>query len=59
MLKVPYMAVIGDKEVEDESLAMRKHGKKNIGTISVEEAAVNLNKEKIQTEFIEAIYLAK
>jgi len=46
MLKVPYMAVIGDKEVENESLAMRKHGKKNIGTVSVEEAAVNLNKEK-------------
>jgi len=38
--------VIGDKEVENESLAMRKHGKKNIGTVSVEEAAVHLNKEK-------------
>ncbi|RBN38963.1 threonine--tRNA ligase, partial [Priestia megaterium] len=46
MQKVPYMAVIGDKEVENESLAMRKHGKKNIGTVSVEEAAVHLNKEK-------------
>ena len=45
MLKVPYMAVIGDKEVENASLAMRKHGKKNIGTVSVEEAAVHLNEE--------------
>jgi len=36
--KVPFMAVIGDKEVEANSLALRKYGSKETNVHSLEEA---------------------
>jgi threonyl-tRNA synthetase len=36
--KVPFMAVIGDKEVETNSLALRKYGSKDTNVYSLEEA---------------------
>ena len=35
--KVPYVAVVGDKEIESDSVAIRKRGKGPIGTLNVDE----------------------
>jgi threonyl-tRNA synthetase len=35
--KVPYMLVIGDKEMEQQSLSLRKRKEGNIGVMSIEE----------------------
>ncbi|MEC1892398.1 threonine--tRNA ligase [Cytobacillus firmus] len=35
--KIPYMLVIGDKEMEQQSLALRKRKEGNIGVMSIEE----------------------
>lgn len=45
MDKVPYTLVVGDKEVESRSVAVRKRGQGDIGTQSVEEFISNLNAE--------------
>lgn len=36
--KIPYMLVIGDQEIEYQSLAVRKHKAGNLGTMSIQEA---------------------
>lgn len=36
-LKIPYQLVIGDNEMEDSSIAVRKYGEKNTETIPVED----------------------
>ncbi len=36
--KVPYMFVVGEREVESETVAIRRHGEGDIGTLPVEEA---------------------
>jgi len=38
MMKVPIMFVVGAKEAEARSVALRRHGKGNIGTITLDEA---------------------
>lgn len=38
MMKVPVMLVVGEKERAARSVAIRRHGKGNIGTVSLEEA---------------------
>lgn len=43
--KVPYVAVIGDKEIEANSLAIRARGKGPIGTFAVDEFVEKLQKE--------------
>jgi threonyl-tRNA synthetase len=35
--KIPYMLVIGDKEVENQSLALRKRKEGNLGVLSIQE----------------------
>ena len=35
--KVPYMAIIGKREVENQKLAVREHGTGNIGTLTIDE----------------------
>jgi threonyl-tRNA synthetase len=35
--KIPYMLVIGDKEVENQSLALRKRKEGNIGVMNIQE----------------------
>ena len=37
MAKVPYMLVVGDKEVEDGTVNVRKHGGDELGTVPFEE----------------------
>lgn len=43
--KIPYMLVIGDKEVENESLAIRKRKDGDLGVMSIKEAVERLKKE--------------
>ncbi len=42
--KIPYMLVVGDKEVETETVAVRTKKKGNLGTISVDEFADRASK---------------
>ena len=48
--KVPYVCVVGDKEKDTNSVALRKRGVGQVGTLSVDEFI-----EKIQTEIKERI----
>ena len=43
--KIPYMLVIGEKEVESGELSVRKHGVGDIGTMSIEAFSEQLTKE--------------
>lgn len=43
--KIPYMLVIGDKEVEENKVAVRRRGEGDIGTLSVEEFVNRIVKE--------------
>lgn len=36
--KVPYMFVVGEREAGSETVAVRRHGEGNIGTLSIDEA---------------------
>ena len=37
--KIPFMLVVGEKEEEDGTISVRRHGGEDIGAISVEEFA--------------------
>ena len=45
MQKVPYVLVVGDKEVENETVSVRPHGKKDTGMIGVNEFITSIKKE--------------
>ncbi|MFN8281827.1 MAG: threonine--tRNA ligase [Chitinophagales bacterium] len=45
VMKVPYMTVIGEKEVENQQISVRKHGKGDLGAFSIEDFAVLLQEE--------------
>ncbi|MFQ5453728.1 MAG: threonine--tRNA ligase [Candidatus Zixiibacteriota bacterium] len=45
MLKVPYMFIVGAKEVESETVSIRRHGIGDIGVKSVDDAITMLKKE--------------
>ena len=42
--KVPYMLVVGEKEVENGTVSVRKHGEGDIGTMTIEEFSDYFNK---------------
>jgi threonyl-tRNA synthetase len=50
MKKVPYMLIVGEKEVADRKVAVRKHGKGDEGIFSIEEFA-NIIKNEIENDF--------
>jgi threonyl-tRNA synthetase len=50
MKKVPYMLVVGEKEVADKKVAVRKHSEGDAGVMSVEEFAAII-KEQIENDF--------
>ncbi len=50
MKKVPYMLIVGEKEVADKKVAVRRHGKGDLGIFSVEEFAGIVHKE-IEEDF--------
>ncbi len=43
--KVPFMLVLGEKEVETEMLSVRKHGAGDLGTFSIKDFAEIINNE--------------
>ena len=48
--KVPFMLVIGDREMENSAVSMRAHGEansKNLSIVEVKELFTNLNKELV------------
>lgn len=49
--KIPYLAVVGDKEIEDKAVAVRGRGDQDLGSISIDEFAKRL-KEEIETKKI-------
>ena len=46
MQKVPYMLVLGDKELEDGSIAVRERKQGDIGTMTLEDFIVRIKKER-------------
>jgi threonyl-tRNA synthetase len=50
MKKVPYMLIVGEKEVADRKVAVRKHGQGDVGIFSIEEFS-NIIKEEIENDF--------
>jgi threonyl-tRNA synthetase len=45
MQKVPYMMVIGDKEVESDTISLRKRKEGNIGMLKIKEVMLKLQEE--------------
>ena len=45
LMKVPVMLVVGEKEREARSVAIRRHGKGNVGTVSLDAALADLQTE--------------
>ncbi|RQP17216.1 MAG: threonine--tRNA ligase, partial [Parapedobacter sp.] len=43
--KIPYMLVVGEKEAENGTVSVRKHGQGDVGTMSVDEFSEQLIKE--------------
>lgn len=47
--KIPYMAIVGKREAETEKIAVRKHGKGNIGSMTIKEFVKQLRKASRNT----------
>jgi len=45
MQKIPYMCIIGAKEMESDSISLRKHGEGDLGSMSVDQLVEKLKKE--------------
>lgn len=43
--KIPYMLIVGEKEAQDGTVSVRRHGQGDLGTYSVEDFAGLINKE--------------
>lgn len=43
MQKVPYMLIVGDKEIESEKIAVRRYGKEDLGQLSLQELYKEMN----------------
>lgn len=43
--RIPYLLIIGEKEAESQTVSVRRQGKGDIGTMSIEEFANFINKE--------------
>jgi threonyl-tRNA synthetase len=52
MKKIPYMLIVGEKEENDLTMSVRKHGGEDIGTLSISEFA-NLISEEIKVSLQE------
>ena len=45
LMKVPYMLVIGEKEMNEGTASIRKHGKGDLGTQKIEEFISTIKQE--------------
>jgi len=43
--KIPYMLIVGEKEQEENQVAVRKQGEGDLGSVSIEEFANRINQE--------------
>ena len=43
--KIPYMIIVGEKEMEDKTLSVRKHGEGDLGTMSMSDFLTRLQTE--------------
>eukprot|EP00095_Tigriopus_kingsejongensis_P002778 maker-scaffold3395_size8863-snap-gene-0.0 protein:Tk02778 transcript:maker-scaffold3395_size8863-snap-gene-0.0-mRNA-1 annotation:"threonyl-trna synthetase" len=43
--KIPYMLIVGEQEVESQTISVRKHGEGDIGVFTIEDFKKKLNKE--------------
>tara|TARA_B100000683_G_scaffold117803_1_gene115813 strand:- start:4701 stop:6644 length:1944 start_codon:yes stop_codon:yes gene_type:complete len=43
--KIPYMIIVGEKEQEEETISVRKHGGENLGNMKVDTLIDTINKE--------------
>jgi threonyl-tRNA synthetase len=43
--KIPYMLIVGEKEVESETISIRKHKEGDLGTFKIEEFISNITTE--------------
>ncbi|MFT7443080.1 MAG: threonyl-tRNA synthetase, partial [Maribacter sp.] len=43
--KIPYMLIVGEKEEEEGTVSVRKHGEGDLGTFTIEEFVSLVNKE--------------
>ena len=50
MKKIPYMLIVGEKEVADRKVAVRKHGQGDVGIFSMEEFS-DIIKNEIESDF--------
>jgi len=50
MKKIPYMLIVGEKEVADRKVAVRKHGQGDVGVFSMEEFS-DIIKNEIENDF--------
>jgi threonyl-tRNA synthetase len=46
--KVPYMLILGEKEIADQTVAVRKHGEGDLGVMPVEQFAKMINEEVLR-----------
>jgi threonyl-tRNA synthetase len=49
MNKIPYMLVVGEKEVQERKVALRKQAKGDIGTKTIDEA-IDFFKEEVDSK---------
>ena len=45
MQKIPYLAIVGEKEQKNKSLSVRKRGGENMGSVGIKQFATQLDKE--------------
>ncbi|MCK5704932.1 MAG: hypothetical protein KAI29_27460, partial [Cyclobacteriaceae bacterium] len=45
MNKIPFMFIVGEKEIESGSVSIRKHGEGDIGTYSMKDLILFMDKE--------------
>ena len=46
--KIPYMAICGKRETESNTVSVRKHGRQELGPITIEELVKTIQKERIE-----------
>ena len=51
--KIPYMLIVGEKEMAENKVSVRRHGKGDLGTFTIEEAA-GLIQNEIDADFARA-----
>ena len=45
MKKIPYMCIVGEKEVEDNTLSVRRHTEGDVGSFSLEDFIRKIQEE--------------